>query len=106
LRLRPDWAFALQTLARILATHPDPVMRDGNDAVKLAERACELAKQPDANQLDTLGAAYAEAGRFADAISAAQKALDRAPSGQSALATEIQRHLNLYRAEKPFHQGD
>jgi tetratricopeptide (TPR) repeat protein len=105
-RLRDDWVFAVQTLARILATHPDPMVRNGVEAVKLAEKGNQLTRETDPAMLDTLAAAYAEAGKFAEAASTAEKAGDRArAAGQEGLAREIQQRLELYRQQKPFHQG-
>ena len=56
-------------------THLDPKFRDGNEAVILARRAVGLTPS-DPNNLGTLAAAYAEAGRFADAVETARKAAD------------------------------
>src|SRR5262249_53339066 len=72
-RLRPDDAKASNDLAWILATCADAQLRDGPEAVRLAEHACALTATNQAIFVGTLGAAYAEAGRFSDAIAAAQK---------------------------------
>src|SRR5208283_2111848 len=73
LRLKPDFADALNELAWILATAPDPGLRSGTEAVQLAKRACELTQNRQAAFLTTLSA-HAETGRFSDAIATAQKA--------------------------------
>ena len=70
--LTPDEAGLLNNLAWQLATHPDSTVRDGREAVVLAERACELTGRQDPNMLDTLAAAYAEAGRFPEAVETAR----------------------------------
>ena len=62
----PDYAFAYNNLAWVFATAPDAVFRNGNRALELAERAVELDRE--AATLDTLAAAYAEVGRFDEAI--------------------------------------
>ena len=71
--LRPDAADALNALAWILATDPDPGVRNGDDAIDFAIRACDLTEQK-SDALDTLAAAYAERGRFKEAIDTARAA--------------------------------
>ena len=72
--LRPDFQEALSNLAWLLATRPEAELRDGAQAVELAERACELTAYKLAACIGTLAAAYAEAGRFADAAAMAEHA--------------------------------
>jgi len=104
-RLAPEWTEALNNLAWALATSGDAALRNGAEAVVLAERACAGMANAPANLLDTLGAAYAEAGRFADATRAADSAIERArAAGESALADEIARRRDLYSARRPFHE--
>ena len=67
LEARPDYPDALNNLAWALATAPQASLRDGNKAVELAQRANRLSGGEDVDLLDTLAAAYAEAGRFDDA---------------------------------------
>jgi protein O-mannosyl-transferase len=76
----PDSPRMLDELAWLLATYPDSRSRDGTEAVRLAERACVLTERPVPALLDTLAAAYAEAGDFPRAISTAEEALNRARS--------------------------
>ena len=63
-RLDPKYALAYSKLASLLATCPDKSVRDGKQAVLVATRTCELTQWKNANDLDTLAAAYAEVGRF------------------------------------------
>ena len=70
----PYFPEALNNLAWILATHPDETIRNGKEAVRLAERACEKTERKIPLMLGTLAAAYAEAGRFDDATSTAKEA--------------------------------
>jgi protein O-mannosyl-transferase len=69
---------ALNNLAWLRATHPRSDLRDGNEAVKLAERASRLTDDRNAIVMDTLAAAYAEARRFPEAAQTARKAIDLA----------------------------
>ena len=101
-RLQPNWSEALNRLALILATHTDAKYRDGAEAVRLSEHLCELAGRPNPVPLNTLAAAYAEVGRFAEAATVAQQAFDLAvAAGKTGLASQIQNRLKLYRAGLP-----
>jgi len=78
---------ALNNLAWMLATDPDPKLRNGREAVPLAEHACQRTHYQEAFLIGTLAAAYAEAGRFDDAVATAQKAHDVALAhGQKEIA--------------------
>jgi tetratricopeptide (TPR) repeat protein len=68
LLIQPDFPEALDGLAWILSTNPNPNFRNGTEAIKMSERACELTGRNDPVKLKTLAAAYAETGRFKDAI--------------------------------------
>ena len=74
----------MNNLAWILAAGPSPELRNGAQAVKLAARACELDHDRQPMFIGTLAAAYAEAGRFDEAVAAAQKAHDLALTGRKA----------------------
>ncbi len=101
LRLRANWPEVLNSLARIYATYKDHKLRDGPTAVQLAQRACELTDYKNPRILDTLAAAYAEAGRFSEAVKTAEKALKLAVlSGQKDLIEEIHDCLEIYKESK------
>jgi len=105
LTLKPDEVEALNNMAWILATCPDDALRDGNEAVRCAERACQLTAFKQPGVVGTLAAAYAEAGRFSDAITAAETAIRLATDAGDAQFAEVnQRLLQLYRAGKPWHE--
>ncbi len=104
IKIRPDDGRALGSLAWIRATHPDPKFRDGAEAVTLAESGVKLSPN-DPAKLDALGAAYAEAKRFSEAVQMARKALALAKQmNQAALAESIQARLQLYEAGTPFRE--
>jgi len=101
IRLKPNDLPALQRAAWVLATCPDASVRNGGEAVALAVRALQLSGGKDAAGLDTLAAAYAEAGRFIDAALTARRALALATkNGRPAEA--LKSRLALYEARKPF----
>ena len=107
LRLDDSTTTALVGLARTLAVSGDPDIRNGARAVGLAERAAWLSRRSDPLILDVLAAAYAEAGRFDDAVSAAGAALDRArETNRGDLVIELERRLRLYRSGLPFHENN
>jgi Flp pilus assembly protein TadD len=92
-------------LAWVLATVSSPTLRDGRQAVELAEQANQLAGGKDPVILRTLAAACAEAGRFDDAVRNAQKARELAQAaGQSDLVRQLDGQLKFYTARLPFHQ--
>jgi Flp pilus assembly protein TadD len=103
LRLKPDWPEALNSLARVYATNENHELRNGPAAVQLAQRACELTGYKNPRILDTLAAAYAEAGRFSEAVTTAETAIELAAlSGQNELAEKIRDCLGLYKARKAY----
>jgi len=105
LNIKPDDSPTLNNLAWLLATCPKSGFRNGAEAVKLAERAFHLPDGLEPTVLDTLAAAYAEAGRFPEAVQAAQKALDLAKrQNNGALAERVKARLRLYEARTPYRQ--
>jgi len=105
LRLDPDSTIVLNNLAWILATNGRSNFRDGARAVQLAEKACTLSGYKNAVFLDTLAAAYAEGGRFHEALQTAQKAVELAlAKGRPELAKDIEKRMQLYQAGKPFYE--
>jgi len=102
-QLKPNWPEALNALAWALATHPRADLRNGAEAVTLAERACELSGGKQARFWGTLDVAYAEAGRFTDAIVAATRAKSLAQAaGQTNAAQAADSRIQLYRQQKPY----
>ncbi len=77
-KIQPDDIYAHYHLAWLRATCPKASLRNGAEAIEYAERANQLCGGGQPNVLDALAAAYAEAGRFPEALTAARKALDLA----------------------------
>ncbi len=100
-RLQPDDAEAHNLLAWLLATCADEKLRDGAKAVEHATRACKLTEWKSAEHLNTLAAAYAEAGQFESAIEWQTKTLKMVPKDNKA---DYQSRLDLYRARKAYHE--
>jgi protein O-mannosyl-transferase len=105
LALEPKQPAARLQLAWLLATCPDASLRNGAEAVELAQQARELAGSESPQLLDTLAAAYAEAGRFPEAVAMARQALDLAGAGRDNVIIEaLQTRLHLYQANSPYHE--
>jgi tetratricopeptide (TPR) repeat protein len=105
LQIKPDFPEAQNDLAWVLATSPQASLRNGNQAVELAQQANQLAGGKNPIILRTLAAAYAEAGRFGDALRSAQKAMELArAAGRPDLAGQLNGELKLYEAGLPFHR--
>ena len=96
---------ALNDLAWLLASRPQAEERDGARAVRFAERACELTQYQWTIMVGTLAAAYAEAGRFPEAVATAEKAIALATqAGDQALLARNRQLLELYGAGQPYHE--
>lgn len=101
----PDSVEALNNLAWMLATAPDATVRHGTDAVRFAEQACRLTDFKQAGLVGTLAAAYAEAGRFTEAVTTATKAAElAAAAGNPQFAAQNRQLLELYRTGRPHRE--
>ena len=101
----PDRVSDLNLAASLLATSPDSSLRNSADALALADRAQTLTHGQDAAILDTLSAAYAEAGRFHNAIEVEQQAIAIATQqGKTALAGTLRAHLTRYESNTPLRE--
>src|SRR6266545_334183 len=101
----PDSPRMLDELAWLLATYPDSRSRDGTEAVRLSEHACDLTQRKIPVLLDTLAAAYAEAGDFPRAISTAEEALNRAQTSGDNDAVKLSENiLGSLRDNFPYRQ--
>ncbi len=106
LRLEPDHIEILNALAWMLTVHKSADYHDPNQAIGLAERACELTDYEQPDVLDTLACAYAASGKFSDAAATAKKAMELARSKEQDqhIIDSIQNNLNLFQAGKPYYE--
>jgi tetratricopeptide (TPR) repeat protein len=106
LRVAPGNVPAQTNLAWVLATSADPALRNGPEAVALAENANRLSGAKRAPILRILAAAYAEAGRFSEARATAHAALQAADDqGNSALSDFLRKEIALYESDQPYHKA-
>ncbi|MGP8198766.1 MAG: tetratricopeptide repeat protein [Limisphaerales bacterium] len=107
LQLKPADPSIQSNLAWLLATSSEASLRNGNRAVELARQANGLTGGENPVVLHTLAAAFAEAGRFPEAVETAQHALRLAGAQSSTvLAGQLQIELKLYQAGSPFHSPE
>ena len=99
----PNLVPVLNNLAWILATDHDATNRNGAEAVRLAERACTLTDRQIPVLVGTLAAAYAETGRFREAIETAQQARALAQAaGQPEVAERNRQLLEPYQSGRAY----
>ena len=104
-RLEPMDLSVKNNVAWILATTRDEELRNVERAVELGEQICEKTEYKLSSLLDTLGVAYAAAGRFAEAIEVTEKAIGLArEAGRETEAAEVEKHLELYRQGKSYRE--
>jgi tetratricopeptide (TPR) repeat protein len=102
MELKADSPHFAGQLVWLLATASEDRLRDGNEAVRLAEQACRETERKMPFLLTALAAAYAEAGRFDDAVQTASAGLRLAvAAGDTREAARLAGHLELYKARKP-----
>jgi tetratricopeptide (TPR) repeat protein len=105
LELKPEMVLVRNNLAWVLSTHKDEKIRNTSEALRHAEKACELTEFNAPESLDTLSAALASAGRFEEAIQTATKAEELFVSaGMKKKAEEVRGRLELYKAGKPYRE--
>jgi tetratricopeptide (TPR) repeat protein len=105
-RISPDWPRSVLAEAWLKATHPDARRRNGTQALRNAQIACEGTGYQVAAGLDVLGAAHAEVGHFDEAATWARAALRLVPDGTGAtFADGIQQRLSLYEQRRPYREA-
>ncbi len=103
LAIQPENGNAKSNLAWVFATSPEETFRDGARAVQLAEQALKLSNSRNPIIFRTLAAAYAESGRFPEAIETARRGAELANSqGNAGLAADLQTNIVLYEAARPL----
>jgi hydroxymethylpyrimidine/phosphomethylpyrimidine kinase len=103
LEIDPNDTQALNNMAWILATWPDALTRDAARAIALAERADSLTRGTSPMISATLAAAYAEAGRFPEALTTGRRALQLATAeGNAPRADSIRTQIETYQSGAAF----
>jgi tetratricopeptide (TPR) repeat protein len=105
LEIQPNYTDAQKNLAWVLATCPQASLRNGQKAIELAEQASQLTGGGNPLILRILAAAFAETGRFSEAMETAQRAL-RLAGSNTVLAGVLQSELKLYQTGLPFHSPE
>ena len=101
IRLDPEYAAAWNGRSWMRSTCPDPAFRDAQQSLSDAIKACELTEYKVASYLDTLAAAYAEAGDFPKALAEQQKAIDLAPEKEK---PDYLTRLALFQNGQPYRE--
>lgn len=105
LKKDPDNLQVLNETAWLLATSSDTSLRNGMEAIPLAEHAVQLTSASEPELLGTLAAAYAETGQFDKAIELEQRATSVATQqGKSRLAVMLGSRMALFQAKQPIRQ--
>jgi Flp pilus assembly protein TadD len=100
----PHFLPALKDMAWLLATCPRRDIRNGAEAVNLAEQACRITRYNDPQCLNVLDVAYAESGRFSAAINIADQERQLYIQLENTNAAQMaEQRIALYKQSKPFH---
>jgi len=103
IRHTPENTAAANYLAWALATHPDPAVRNGQEALRLSRDLCLNRKAKDAKSWGTLAAAYAEAGRFDEAVEACRRSISLArPESHDAATKLLRQQMSCYLRRRPY----
>lgn len=93
----PKFEVPLFNLALLLATCSEKRLRRPDEAVRLAEKGCQMIEHPNSLQLSILAQVYAETGRFDQAVGTTQKAIRTAQAvGDSEFANQLRDQLKVY----------
>ena len=105
LQIKPAYPEALNNLAWLLSLCPDASLRDGKKALELVRQANDLTGGANPIVLQTLAAAFAEVGRFDDAVQCVQKAIAVAPAaGRQDLESQLNIALKRFQAGLPYQE--
>jgi tetratricopeptide (TPR) repeat protein len=105
IELEPDNAEFLNNFAWTLATSSAVEIRDSAQAIESANRACEITEWQNPMYIDTLAAAYAEAGDFDAAVKWQKKAIELLSDEiRDDVRSDCESRLRLYENDEPYHQ--
>jgi hypothetical protein len=96
----PKTLASLNETAWLLATCSASEIRNGTNAVQLAETAVAATQRLNPGFLDTLAAAYAETQQFDKAVAVQEEAIALLHTEQE--KADYGSRLRLYQASKPF----
>ncbi len=100
---KPQWIPPANNLAWLLATHPDDQIRNGPEAVRIAEQVCQATRYQDPTTVATLAAALAEVGRYSDAEAMNEKAIQLLiERGAEDAAKQLQLRQQRYQSQQPY----
>ncbi len=102
-KLQPEDNSILNNFAWVLATSPDDDIRDGQRAIELATKACEVTEYKEAHILSTLAAAYAETGDFEAAVKWSRKAVELGVQNDE-VDEQLKKELDSYEQKKPWRE--
>ncbi len=106
IREEPEDEVSINNLSWLLSTSPIDLLRNGDRALELALKACELSDYKKAYILSTLAAAYAETGNFEKALEWSQKSLDMAGEDENVKdrIDDLKKELDSYKLNKPYRE--
>ena len=110
LKQRPNSLTIIEALSWLLSTSNSDELRDGKRALILGERAVDFTSGQNSNYLDTLAAAYAEVGKYEDAVKTEERAINIltdptiTPSVDDSIVLEYKERLSSYKANKPWRE--
>ena len=99
-----DYSGLLNNLAWVKATSPDEELRDGETAVEMGLKACEVTNYKAAHILSTLAAGYAETGDFENARKWAAKAVEVGEKDNNPQLEQLKEELESYKEDKPWRE--
>lgn len=106
LELNPEMTQVLYDLSWLLSSHENERYRDGKEALDLAKKLCKITRNNQPLALDALAAAYAETGRFNEAVFTVRKALKiTLQFGPNELISSLKKKLSLYQNKRPYRQS-
>ena len=107
LKQEPDDEVSLNNLSWLLSTSPIDIVRNGQRALELAKKACELTDYKKSYILSTLAAAYAELGDFEKAMEWSQKSIDVSQEDDNVKdrVDDLKKELESYKKRQPFREA-